>query len=152
MHDLLLSDFGLGRIQLPGDGDCLFHGLSTILNLLNYEQSPEIVRAEICQHILTNKDYYSILKNNDDDKDIVEYVRTMLNPGVYAGEVELHAASDKYKLPIHVLSGGINELIRLSTYDVHNAADTTTLHSILLYSATSVVEDHYDLALCNKDD
>ncbi len=35
--------------------------------------------------------------NNEDDNDILEYVRTMLNPGVYAGEVELH----KYKLPIH---------------------------------------------------
>ncbi len=39
VHDLLLSDFGFERIQLPGDGDCLFHGLSTILNLSNNEQS-----------------------------------------------------------------------------------------------------------------
>jgi hypothetical protein len=99
LHDTILNKCGLSRIKLPATGDCLYHAIATILNHLNQsnqanndEHNHVIVKNEIGQHILSHMNFYEQIVT---DISIVEYVQHMIQPSVYGGEIEIHAACDR---------------------------------------------------------
>jgi hypothetical protein len=75
----------------------------------------------------------------------------MIQPSVYGGEIEIHAACDRYKLHIYVIIGGINEAISMVQYGENLALNAHDIYPVLLYSATTVDQGHYDLVICSEE-
>eukprot|EP00986_Skeletonema_menzelii_P012276 scaffold6708_cov153-Skeletonema_menzelii.AAC.2 len=93
--------------EMNSDGNCLFRSLSD--QLYNDDGDEHgAVRSEICDYLERNKDeFQSFLLMNEDDEDIMnidDYVEHMREHTTWGSDIEIVAASRKYKRGIKVFS------------------------------------------------
>ncbi|KAK1743059.1 OTU domain-containing protein, partial [Skeletonema marinoi] len=93
--------------EMNSDGNCLFRSLSDQLYNDDGEEHGT-VRSEICDYLERNKDEFQcFLLMNEDDEDIMnidDYVEHMREHTTWGSDIEIVAASRKYKRGIKVFS------------------------------------------------
>jgi len=93
--------------EMNSDGNCLFRSLSDQLYNDDGEEHGTI-RSEICDYLERNKDEFQcFLLMNEDDEDIMkidDYVEHMREHTTWGSDIEIVAASRKYKRGIKVFS------------------------------------------------
>jgi hypothetical protein len=110
---------GFSVIEMPGDGNCLFHSIADQLKLVfsNYgtacgggsksstcsssEISHEYIRNQVMGTISLHAEYFKLF-HWDDDESFTEYIERLRSSGEWGGNSELVAASRFFHVNIYI--------------------------------------------------
>ena len=128
--------------EMNSDGNCLFRSLSD--QLYNDDGDEHgAVRSEICDYLEQNKDeFQSFLLMDEDDEDIMnidDYVEHMREHTTWGSDIEIVAASRKYKRGIKVFSTHYGVLRFVNQEETNDQLDDSS-DLLLSYHGN----DHYN--------
>jgi len=119
--------------RITMDGNCLFRAVSH--QPYGDEAYHEIIRATCMLNIELNKDYFSTFVTDNIDN----YVAGKRELGVWGDDVEIHAITEIYRLPVKIYESKPRGPTEMPTY--HETAQGRSVPPIrLLY----VEQQHYD--------
>lgn len=134
-----LPPIRLRQFRVPGDGDCLFHSIGLTVGL-----PASTVRRNVVEHMLNSPSGKAMLlryaqSRTVKDPDLRTYLRAMIRPGTWGGELELQSAADLYRrtVYVHLRRDPQNPLVFRPTHE----SSRPSIH--LLYNG----RNHYDALL-----
>lgn len=107
-----LRQKGLALLDVPADGDCLFHALADQLKRVGTEKTDGEIRSEVVEYIREHKDeYVGFMDNDKGAKGVEAYCEKMSKKGCWGGDIEINAAANVYKCSITVFSADANDIV-----------------------------------------
>lgn len=107
-----LHQKGLALLDVPADGDCLFHALADQLKRVGTEKTDGEIRSEVVEYIREHPDEYAGFMGSDEGvKGVETYCEKMNKKGCWGGDIEINAAANVYKCSITVFSADANDIV-----------------------------------------
>lgn len=101
--DDLLASYGLERVQMPSDGNCLFHAISSFFN--DPRTDHRAVRRRICEYIDTHRDQFA--PDIECDYPSVDvYLREMRRVGEWGDAIMVQAFCLAYDVNVVLFTPG----------------------------------------------
>ena len=155
LHHLISSDHGKSnaatvfkRVEYdpPKDGNCQFASIAYSLQLLDpaYCHTAYSVRRDIVNFLKNNVDWRERARDRLTDQTVSEYTRTMARDGEWGDEDSLFAASQFYRVHIHIRSA--NQLDY--TFSPDGRTDSEQLP--VIYLGYSMEQSHYVSCGCSS--
>jgi hypothetical protein len=136
------------RINIPDDGNCLFHAISIYLNSHKNVYNATIVRNEVCNYMVNHRENNIIDKDGnlimteEDIKD--EYIENMKQDKIFGTNIEITKAAELYNLKIIVHTYYKEQNIEHTS--VFNNKATRELHLYNCSTSTNSLQ-HYELLI-----
>lgn len=112
---------GLALLDVPADGDCLFHALADQLKRAggsNAGKTDGEIRSEVVEYIRGHPDEYAGFVDSDKkEKDadqgakMAAYCDKMSRKGCWGGDIEINAAANVYGCSITVISADASDIV-----------------------------------------
>lgn len=112
---------GLALLDVPADGDCLFHALADQLKRVGGSgagKTDEEIRSEVVEYIRGHSDEYAGFvdsdgkeKGADQGAKMAAYCDKMSRKGCWGGDIEINAAANVYGCSITVISADASDIV-----------------------------------------
>lgn len=90
-------------IPITGDGNCFFRSLSYFL--FNTQEEHLQVRNEVAEFITNNTNlFHSLVISEDKNYTLMDHIKNMKKPMVWASQIEIQAAADLYGVPVYLFT------------------------------------------------